>query len=482
VDAGGRAQRRRPISDIIRVVRALALILVLASAPTPVSRARELAKEKAWEELYLAYSAGDPGRYPQAERSELSKLLAQGAAALERTDKVMAFSLAERAAVFEETPEGLLLLVRTARATLQRGAAEAALRQGVEKFPQHVGLQLELGRALLEDKDHAEAARVLERIAPRAKEHAEAKKLLSRARAELAREQEALKQAQAVERRIHGGDGPGERAGGDTRTAVGRDGAAPEVKVSGLSYESGVGPGGMRTRGNRRFVFRYFNNQRDFGQRADYEGRVAEALEEAYLFTKRIIGETRESPVDVVLYTREEFMTHHGAGMARAVAGFYRDNAILMNDAGEMTREIRATLVHEYVHAAVDELAGGNARRVPLWVNEGIAEYVEWRYLGSDSSPPGVATALRGAAVRGDLPSLAEMTERALIHQRDPRVAYGTSATAVRLLIKKGGMPKFVSLLKEVGRGRAFEEALQDRYGRTLARLNEEVADELKSR
>ncbi len=459
-------------------MRALVLALVLASAPTPVQKARELVGQKAWEELYLAFSAGEPEGYSTKERQELRALLSKGATALERTDKVMAFSLAERAVVYEATPESLLLLARTARAAQQRGSAEAALRRGVEAFPQDPALRLELGRLLVEDKDHEGAVAALEKISARSKLSGEAKRLLDRARAEVAKEREAQRTIVAVEKRIHGTEEPG-RSG--TKTAGGKV-VEPEVRTSGLSYESGVGPGGMRTRSNRRFTFRYFNNDRDFGQRAEYEGQVAQALEEAYVFSKRVLGEARETPVDVILYTREEFMTHHGAYMARAVAGFYGDNAIRMNDAAELNRQNKATLVHEYVHAAVDELAGNGARTVPLWVNEGLAEYVEWRYLGADGPPSSIAARLRGAAVQGRIPSLSSMADRALISQADPGVAYATSAMAVRLLLSMGGMPKFLDFLRDVGAGMPVDDALSDRYGRTLARLDEEVAHELKQR
>ncbi len=62
--------------------------------------------------------------------------------------------------------------------------------------------------------------------------------------------------------------------------------------------------------------------------------------------------------------------------------------------------------MHEYVHAAVDEFCGGG-HRLPTWLNEGLAEYVEWRYLGGDGDPPVlVNNALRGAAKAGKLPKL----------------------------------------------------------------------------
>lgn len=450
-------------------MRGLVLALLLAATPAPVSKARALVKTHAWDELYLAYSAGDPGAFEEKDRVELAALLEKGARALQRSDKVMAFSLAERALAFHATEEGVLLYARIAVSIEQRGAAEEALTAAVSKDPDSTAVALLLGKLLLEDRDGAGAAQVLERIPAKAKEFREAKALLEKARASVALEEAAERQARKIEQRFNGEPAPG-------------SGAEPASDATtGLSYQSGVGPGGMRTRGNRHFVFRYFNDARDFGQRADYEGRVADALEEAWAFTRRILGRTRESQVDVVLYTRDEFITHHGAQMASAVAGFYSDNAIRMNDAAEINTESKATLVHEYVHAAVDEFAGGSARGVPTWLNEGLAEYVEWRYLGSDRPPLGLGRALKSAALQGRLPSLDQMEDRALISTSNPAIAYGTSAVAVKLLLKRGGPENLLGLLREVGQGRPFDEAFQERYGRTVARLDEDVADELKS-
>lgn len=457
-------------------MRALVVALLLASSPAPLDKARSLAKEKSWVELYLAFSASDPEEFKDAERKELAGLMIKGANALEKNDPVIAFSLAERASAFRESSEALLLVARTGLRSEQRGAAESALRKGLEKYPNDGAFALALGRLLLDEKDPEGARAALEKVPPKSKEAKEARGLLQKARAMIVEEQTAERQARALERRIHGVDGKTEPA-----VARGPDGEA-KPEYTGLTYESGVGPGGMRTRGNSRFVFKYFNNQRDFGQRAEYEGKVAAALEEAYVFTKRVLGSARETPVDVVLYTREEFLTHHGAGMAMSVAGFYSDSAIRMNDAAELNPRTQATLVHEYVHAVVDEVAGGNARAVPMWVNEGIAEYVEWRYQGSENPPLALGSALRGAATRGQLPSLSSMADRSLISQQNPTIAYGTSAMAVKLILKRGGVENFLGLLREVGAGASFDEVFKTRYGRSVARLNEELVDELKTR
>lgn len=452
---------------------------LLAAAP-PAQKAQELAHDGAWEELYLAYSAADPKGYPAAQRHSVAGPLLKGCEALAASDAVMAYSLGERSVAFEETAGGLKCVARTALASEQRGAAEEALRQGLQHFPKDGHFGLELGRLLLSDKDSSGAVAALSKVPPKSPESAEAKLLLQKARGQSAEESAAREQAAAIEKRMNGGGDSGGKSRGSTVTAVASD--EGDTRPAGLGYQSGVGSDGMRTRANGRFIIKYFNNARDFGQRAEYEGRITSALDEAYGFTKRVLGEARESPVDVVLYTREEFATHHGANMARSVAGLYSDNAIRINDAAELTRQTKATLVHEYVHSAVDDFCGGRDHNLPTWLNEGLAEYVEWRYLGSDDPPAAEAAEMRGAAKAGQLPSLSRMAQGALIGQADPALAYATSAMAVRELVHQGGTGKLLTLIRAVGRGTPFEEALQEQYGKGLEKLEEEVKAALSRR
>jgi hypothetical protein len=455
-------------------MRALLLAALLsANPPPPPAQAQKLAAQRAWEDLYLAYSSADPKGYEAPQRRTIAASLLKGCEALAGSDAVMAYSLGERAVAFEETAEGLRCLARTALATDQRGSAEEALRKGLEHFPKEGHFGLELGRLLLEDKDPQGALAVLGKVPPRSPEAAKAKALMQKARNQSSEETEARAQARAIERRF-----TGEAEG------KGKGSVQPASASSGLSYESGVSADGMRTRANGRFVVKYFNNQRDFGQRAEYEGRIVSALDEAYVHTRQVLGEAREAPVDVILYTREEFRTHQGSALARMVAGLYSDGAIRINDAAELTQQTKATLVHEYVHSVVDDLVNldGGGQQVPIWVNEGLAEYVEWRYLGSDKPPQALAARMRAAAQAGSLPSLSSMAGQALIQQSDPGLAYGTSAVAVRELLRDGGPERLLGLIREVGQGTAFEEALQQRYGRSLSQLEEAVTSALSRR
>lgn len=466
-------------------MRALLVALVLSAAPPPsAQKAKELAASRSWEELYLAFASGEAKDVPEAQRRTISAALLKGCEALLGEDPVMAFSLGERAAVYEESPGALKCLARSARKTDQRASAEAALRKGLEKHPKDGGFPLELGRLLLEEQDPAGAVPVLEKVPPRSREAAEAKKLLQQARAKASEEDAARREAERLEKVMNGQPGTGRRPSGadlELSPAKGRQDEKGETRSASLSYESGTDETGMRTRSNGRFTIRYFNNARDFGQRAEYEGRIVAALDEAYDFTLAQIGQTRQSAVDVVLYTKQEFLVHFGSSYARFVAGLYSDGAIRINDAAELTQETKATLVHEYVHAVLDEYQTDARNRLPVWLNEGLAEYVEWRYLGGDVPPNrALRDKLASLAKTNKLPHLADMAEQSLVLTRAPDVAYATSATAVRELVSRGGADRFISFVREVGAGRPIEEALRERYGKTLASLDDEVREALQ--
>ncbi|NBD11434.1 MULTISPECIES: hypothetical protein [Corallococcus] len=452
------------------------IALLLLSAAPPAQQAKELAAQKQWEELYLAFAAADPAGYPEAQRPSVAGPLLKGCEALLAEDAVMAYSLGERAVAFQETAGGLRCLARSALKTDQRASAEEALKKGLEQFPKDGAFALELGKLQLQDADSAGALATLERVPAKSKEAAEARKLMQLARAKVSEEDTARREAERVEKRLNGEPGPG-----DTRQAKATKGDV-DIRPAGLNYESGVGKDGMRVRANRRFAIRYFNSDRDFGQRAEYEGKVVSALEEAYEFTQRTLGRARERQLDVVLYTRDEFRTHLGATYAARVAGLYADDAIRMNDAAELTQMTKATLVHEYVHAAVDEICPRGAGALPRWFNEGLAEYIEWRYLGLDGPPRHLLDMMRGQAKQGQLPTLSQMDSQAPISMSQPEVAYATSAMAVQELVRLGGQEKLLDFIQKAGMALSFQDALKETYEKDFAGLDQAVRGALSGR
>ncbi|MEW5742945.1 MAG: hypothetical protein AB1938_28780 [Myxococcota bacterium] len=441
----------------------------LSAAPTAADATR-LAKAQAWEELYLGWAAVDVKGFKKKDAAAVGKALAQGCAALLGEDAVMAYGLGEKSAAFAPSAEGLYCLGLAARRTEQRDAAEKAFRDGMKRYPKDGRFALEVGRLLLDEGDSAGAAAALKAVPPKSKEAKEAQALLARTRPPRAEElaDAASAPAPKVLDAARPGGPPAPRAPSTT-------------SLSGLGYESSVDGEGRRVRQNSYFRFLYFNAQRDFGQRADYEGSVQAALEEARTASRRLMGVAREQPLDVILYSREEFRLHHGPMAARAIAGFYSENAIRMNDSAEITPRTQATLVHEYVHAVVDELASFNDASLPTWMHEGIASYVEWRYQGQDRPPLEQAKALGALARQKKLPSVAGMSRGPLIGMRDPALAYALSGCALRWMVQKAGMPAVVALIRDAGQGTPFEQAFEKHMGKELARLDEELQGELST-
>jgi alkylhydroperoxidase family enzyme len=82
----------------------------------------------------------------------------------------------------------------------------------------------------------------------------------------------------------------------------------------------------------------------------------------------------RARPVSVVLYRREQFGSL--TGLAEWAGGAYDGTIrVPIEDLKLERSSLRRTLRHELVHAFVEHLGGG---KVPGWLNEGLAQRLEW--------------------------------------------------------------------------------------------------------
>jgi|GEM_PF-966497 len=482
-------------------MRSLFVALLLAASPqTPAQKAKELSGQKSWEELYLAFASGDATAVPEEQRATVSSALVKGCQALMKDDTVMAYSMGERAVLFEESAPALRCLASAARMTEQRAAAESALVKGVTRFPKDGSFPLELGKLLLEEQDFVGAQAALEKVPPRVKESAEAKKLLQQTRQHTLQEDAARSEAARIEKSLGGGPRrrgqavlPTNSSGGEETSVVSlRDDLQPgmSIRTPTVGFESGLDRFGRRTRANSRFVVSYYDNGRDFAQRTDYEGKVVEVLDEAYHFTRNFLGVARETPVSVVLYTAREFHDTFGAMASESAAGMYFKDAIRINNAVELTRQTKATLVHEYVHATVADICGGGNRDaevgLPFWLNEGLAEHMEERYLGVEGPNKVVQSQMKIAVGQRQI-HLRDMVDKPPIQMWSPALAYSISAVAVRELLRQEGTHRLLTLIREVcsapvTKENPFEEALRTHYGKTMEDLEEAVDIAFKKR
>lgn len=179
--------------------------------------------------------------------------------------------------------------------------------------------------------------------------------------------------------------------------------------------------------------------------------RVVEMLEAAYSRVGGALNAYPTQPIDVVLYTQQQFrdVTQMPAWAAAAYDGRIR---ISTQGVEEHAADMEAVLTHEFVHAVVAMLGG---RNVPAWIHEGLATVFE---------PNGVADAQR---VLASLPSRVPLARLHRSFSGLPggaaAAAYAESTLAVRRMLDMSGAPALVTLLRDLARDVPFETAFHQR-------------------
>lgn len=174
--------------------------------------------------------------------------------------------------------------------------------------------------------------------------------------------------------------------------------------------------------------------------------RVARVLEREYSRISRTLNASPAEPVTVVLYTNREF---HDITRSPSWATGNYDGRIRLAVGGAVSmRDLDRVVTHELVHAFVATAA---TRRVPAWLNEGLATYLEANDVRWASQ------VLRNASSIVPLESLAQgftgLDEDAAL------VAYAESAIAAEILcaLLDSNVGAFLAL---VGNGRSVDDAL----------------------
>lgn len=448
----------------------VALALPAYASPPTAAEATALASARSWDDLYLKFSAVDPAPFSRTDRAQVAAALLAGARAM-ADDAVLATSLAERALAFAESTEALLLAAEGNRRLQQFGQSEKWLDRALVLEPKSAPAHLARAALALQENDAQIALAHLAAL-PRGFEPARVKALRAQAQGKLGEKKAGEEAMRRVELQVQSAasapPGKAPRAGVRVTPAV----ASGESVVDAAE---GAALTGLRERAGRHFVFAYGNNARDWGQRAEYEGKVMDALEEAYEFVGGDLHANRTQPVTVVLYTKAEFDLHYGGMALSRAAGFF-SGKIRINDAQELTPDVRAVIVHEYVHAVVEELNHGG-QNCPVWVNEGLATKVEndWRaHQGMPGADAGWRMQLRSMAAAGQLPSLQQLNQSFLAYS-NPRVAYATAGKGVELIIERWGTDAFVTLLRDAAQ-KPYAQLFAERMTPDLASLDADVA------
>jgi tetratricopeptide (TPR) repeat protein len=185
-------------------------------------------------------------------------------------------------------------------------------------------------------------------------------------------------------------------------------------------------------------------------------------LERAYRLLDRELGSTPSGDILVILYSRVDF--HRITSWPKWAGGIY-DGKIRIPvkglSAGHGAASLDPILRHELTHAFLQSMVG---RRLPLWFEEGLAEYFErktWEKEGTDSP----------RRRHRSFSSLQEINRGLRGKEDSVAAAYDAAAEAVYALIREQGFPAIPALLEKVSAGASFPAALEEETGLSLEEL-----------
>lgn len=169
----------------------------------------------------------------------------------------------------------------------------------------------------------------------------------------------------------------------------------------------------------------------------------------------------------VLLYQTEQFRSLR-AGTPDWLAGQYDGKVrVPLPGQGLDRAGVRRTLIHEYTHAVIHDLTKG---QLPVWLNEGLAEYEAWK-----GQAPAWPT-LKQAAAREQLMPWSRLSTGFSMSLPAEEIAlvYEQSHSIVRYLVERYGFWRIRRLLKALVGGAPIDEAIAKEFRQKPARLEME--------
>src|SRR5216684_662098 len=215
-------------------------------------------------------------------------------------------------------------------------------------------------------------------------------------------------------------------------------------------------------RASSHFVLHYEGKQSS----DTFRGQIVAALESDYDDLVRDLGTPPRDNILVTLYTEQAFFD---VTRAPSWTGAINDGKlrIPVNGLSSMTPELAHVLKHELAHSFITKLSGG---RCPMWLHEGIAQFVEPRSLGSDGRQ-----LARLFQSQHNLPLNGLEGSFMRFSGAEAYVAYAESLAAVSYIRDAYGMGDIQRLLQLLSQGSSTEAALRATIHSDYGQLESEV-------
>ena len=218
------------------------------------------------------------------------------------------------------------------------------------------------------------------------------------------------------------------------------------------------------TRETEHFIIRY--EQKD----DEIIDLVAKAAEEKYDDVTDMFQYGPENKITVIVYDDpQQLMENTNLKQSKPPMGVYYSSTIQIltprlwvpeDQDMEFVFLNQGPMVHEFTHLLVDDLTGGN---YPLWFTEGLALYQEYVQTGYQWG--------KDLAYDGKPYSVKELTND--FNGLDEMLAYKRSFELVRGMVEREGFNSLMEVLKELKKGKSFDEAHQGIFSRSVEEIYE---------
>ena len=190
-----------------------------------------------------------------------------------------------------------------------------------------------------------------------------------------------------------------------------------------------------------------------------FEHDVLEVLEGGYDLLDDTLGLRPRRRIEVQVYDPAIFDERFAGLFPFPAAGFYGGVIRVRGDV-QVTSHLTHTLLHELVHAALDAAAPSLA--LPIWLNEGLAEWFAARAAGRPALDQHRHALLADGGRRGLLLPLAAISEPSLMHlaAEDAPLAYLQATALVDQVARRGGERALRVLLDQLFRSGDLDRAL----------------------
>ncbi len=199
---------------------------------------------------------------------------------------------------------------------------------------------------------------------------------------------------------------------------------------------------------------------------------IQSELEKAYDDLVSALGVSPRNSIPVSLYTNQAFFD---VTQAPAWSGAINDGRLRIPIQGitEVTPEFRRVLRHELTHSFISQAAGG---RCPQWLNEGIAQLLEPRVIGTTRGP----RLAQLYAMGQEIPLNGLEQSFLKFSPFEAVLAYDESLAAAEYIRDTHGMSELESILRKIGEGSSTESALRGTIHEGYSGLEESIGRFLK--